>query len=263
MFHTMQWAIIKKDLKSITSNKQALATILLVPLALTIMLPTIFIMLVRFVPLDALNLQALVEMIPRTGVEQDVKQSLIKLLMNNIMPVFFLMIPIMASSVMAASSFVGEKEKQTLETLLYCPLPLKKIFQSKIIVAFLLSMLVSFTSFFAMLIVTQVEVLVLMDIMFLPTISWLVILLLAAPAISFIAITITVRSSAKAQTVEEAQQRAIYLLLPILFLIISQFMGIMLVNIWITLGLAIALIVLAWLLVRGVTRKLSYETLLK
>ncbi|MFQ9322675.1 MAG: ABC transporter permease [Enterococcus durans] len=263
MLHTMQWAIIKKDLQSITTNKQVFVTILMVPLALTIVLPTIFIMMVHFVPLDSLNLQALLEMIPRTGADQDVKQSLIKLLMNNIMPVFFLMIPIMASSVMAASSFVGEKEKQTLETLLYCPLPLKKIFQSKIVAAFLLSMIVSFTSFFAMLIVTQVEILVLMGTMFLPSISWLVILLLASPAISFIAITITVRGSAKAQTVEEAQQRAVFLILPILLFIIGQFMGIMLVNTWITLGLSIALILLAWLLVRGVTRKLSYEMLLK
>lgn len=263
MFHAMQWAIIKKDLQIITTNKQVFATILLVPLVLTIVLPTIFIMMVYFVPLDSLNLQALLEMIPRTGVANDVKENLIRLLMNNIMPVFFLMIPIMASSVMAASSFVGEKEKQTLETLLYCPLPLKKIFQSKIVAAFLLSMIVSFTSFFAMLIVTQVEVLVLMGTMFLPTISWVVILLLAAPAISFIAITITVRGSAKAQTVEEAQQRAIFLILPILLLIISQFMGIMLVNAWITLGLSIALIVLAGLLIRGVTRKLSYESILK
>ena len=106
MLHTMQWAIIKKDLKSITTNKQVFVTILMVPLALTIVLPTIFIMMVHFVPLDSLNLQALLEMIQRTGADQDVKQSLIKLLMNNIMPVFFLMIPIMASSVMAASSFV-------------------------------------------------------------------------------------------------------------------------------------------------------------
>lgn len=131
MLHTMQWAIIKKDLQSITTNKQVFVTILMVPLALTIVLPTIFIMMVHFVPLDSLNLQALLEMIPRTGADQDVKQSLIKLLMNNIMPVFFLMIPIMASSVMAASSFVGEKEKQTLETLLYCPLPLKKFSNQK------------------------------------------------------------------------------------------------------------------------------------
>lgn len=41
-----------------------------------------------------------------------------------------LMIPVMASSVMAASSFVGEKEKHTLETLLYSPLSLKQLFQS-------------------------------------------------------------------------------------------------------------------------------------
>ena len=32
-------------------------------------------MMVHFVPLDSLNLQAPLEMIPRTGVDQDVKQS--------------------------------------------------------------------------------------------------------------------------------------------------------------------------------------------
>ena len=35
--------------------------------------------------------------------------------------------------------------------------------------------------------------------------SWLAIMLLIAPAISLVAIAVTVRSSAKAQTIEEAQ----------------------------------------------------------
>lgn len=41
-----------------------------------------------------------------------------------------------------------------------------------------------------------------------PDISWLIVMLLIAPAISLVAIGITVRGSAKAQTMEEAQQRA-------------------------------------------------------
>ena len=66
------------------------------------------------------------------------------------MPLYFLIIPIMAATVMSATSFVGEKEKQTLETLLYCPLSLKQIFRAKVLASFLLSMLVSGISFVAM-----------------------------------------------------------------------------------------------------------------
>ncbi|HIW21560.1 MAG TPA: ABC transporter permease subunit [Candidatus Dorea intestinavium] len=51
------------------------------------------------------------------------------------------------ASIMAAGSFVGEKEKRTLETLLYSPLSITKIFQAKVLASFLLSMFISFISF--------------------------------------------------------------------------------------------------------------------
>ena len=68
-----------------------------------------------------------------------------------------MIIPIMASSVMAASSFVGEKEKHTLETLLYSPLSLGQLFQSKILAGFSVGMMISFSSFAAMLLVMELE----------------------------------------------------------------------------------------------------------
>ena len=73
------------------------------------------------------------------------------LVLNKIMPAFFLLIPVMASSVMAANSFVGEKEKHTLETLLYSPLSLKQLFQSQMLAGFSVGMLVSYISFAAMI----------------------------------------------------------------------------------------------------------------
>lgn len=109
----------------------------------------------------------------------------------------------MASSVMAASSFVGEKEKHTLETLLYSPLSLGQLFQSKILAGFSVGMMISFSSFAAMLLVMELESFFLTGNLLLPAASWLAIMLLIAPAISF---AVTVRSSAKAQTIEEAQQ---------------------------------------------------------
>lgn len=236
---------------------------LMVPLALTIVLPSIFLFVTVLVPDSASDFQKLLDMLPVSAGKHNQEQMILGLVMNKIMPAFFLIIPILASSVMAASSFVGEKEKHTLETLLYSPLSLKQLFQSKILAGFSVGMMVSYISFAAMMLVLEIEMLFLTGSVMMPDISWLIIMLLIAPAISLIAIAVTVRGSAKAQTIEEAQQRAVFLIFPILALVIGQFTGVILVNSGLLLGLAIVLAVLDVLLMKGAASKFTYEKLLK
>lgn len=246
-----QFALIKKDIRSITSNKQIFAVLLIVPLVLTIVLPSIFVLVLTQAPDAASDFQKLLDMMPVTDGEYSQQQRILGLILNNIMPPFFLIVPIMASSVMAASSFVGEKEKHTLETLLYSPLSLRQLFQSKILAGFSVGMMVSYISFAAMLLVVEVEVFFLTGNLIIPGISWLIIMLLIAPTFSLVAIAVTVRSSAKAKTIEEAQQRAVFLIFPILALVIGQFTGILLINSWLLLGLGAVLVVLDVLLMRN------------
>lgn len=261
--NTKQLALIKKDIRGITSNKQVFMVMLIVPLALTIVLPSILVFVTALVPDAASDFQALLNMLPITEREGNQDQIILRLVLNKIMPAFFLMIPIMASSVMAASSFVGEKEKHTLETLLYSPLSLKQLFQSKILAGFSVGMMVSFISFAAMMIVLEIEMLFLTGAGIMPDISWLIVMLLIAPAISLVAIGITVRGSAKAQTIEEAQQRAVFLIFPIIALVIGQFTGVILVSTWLLLGMGIVLALLAALLMKGAVGKFTYEKLLR
>ena len=236
---------------------------LMVPLALTIVLPSIIVFVTVLVPESASDFQKLLDMLPVPAVEHNQQQMILGLVLNKIMPAFFLMIPVMASSVMAVSSFVGEKEKHTLETLLYSPLSLKQLFQSKILAGFSVGMMVSYISFAAMMLVLEIEMLFLTGNALMPDISWLIILLFIAPAISLIAIAVTVRGSAKAQTMEEAQQRAVFLIFPILALIIGQFTGVILINSGLLLGLGMVLVALDVWLMRGAARKFTYERLLK
>lgn len=263
MINLMKTALIKKDLHSITANKQLFSNILIVPLVLAVIVPSIFVLLILFMPEASADFQKMFELLPLAEQSGNINQTLIKLILNNIMPVFFLIIPIMASSVMAASSFVGEKEKRTLETLLYCPLSLKQIFHSKVLASFLMSMIVSFTSFFAMVFVVEIELFLAEGHMIMPDANWLVILLLLSPAISMIAITLIVRGSAKAHTVEEAQQRSVFLIMPLILLIVGQFTGILLVSSWILLGLSVILVLIALLLMKNAIRNLNYETLFR
>ena len=261
--NAQQLALIKKDIRSIISNKQVLMVMLMVPLALTIVLPSILVFVTVLVPESTSDFQKLLNMLPISAGEHDQEQMILWLMLNKVMPAFFLMIPVMASSVMAASSFVGEKEKHTLETLLYSPLSLKQLFQSKILAGFSVGMMVSYISFAAMMLVLEIEMLFLTGSVMMPDISWHIIMLFIAPAISLVAIAVTVRGSAKAQTIEEAQQRAVFLIFPILALVIGQFTGVILVNSGLLLGLGIVLAVLDVLLMRGASRRFTYEKLLK
>lgn len=183
--------------------------------------------------------------------------------MNFILPPFFLMIPVMTASIMAASAFVGEKEKHTLETLLYCPLSVRQIFRAKVMASFLLSMLVSLISFAVMLLVTELEAYFLLGTLLVPGVNWLVILILVSPAISLIAVTLIVRGSAKARTVEESQQSAVFLILPIILLVVGQTTGLMLVNGWILLGLGVICALIAALMLKMCMGRFTYEMLLK
>lgn len=258
-----QLALIKKDVRSITSVKRVMSSILIVPAMLTIIVPSIFIFLTVLSPdLDS-DFKDMLSMLPVVDAEYDEQQLVLGLILNKVMPMFFLMIPFMASSVMAASSFVGEKEKHTLETLLYSPLSLKQLFHAKIIAAFFVGMLVSFISFVAMIIVVEAETLLLAGYAVLPDLSWLLVMLLIAPALSMAAIAIIVRSSAKAQTIEEAQQKAVFLIFPIMALIIGQFSGVMLINPALLLVLGIVLALVDVLIMKGVAGKFTYEKLLK
>ena len=261
--NAQQLALIKKDIRGITSNKQVLMVMLMVPLALSIVLPSIIVFVTVLVPGSISDFQRLLTMLPITAEAHDQEQMILGLVLNKIMPAFFLIIPVMASSVMAASSFVGEKEKHTLETLLYSPLSLKQLFQSKILAGFSVGMMVSYISFAAMMLVLEIEMLFLTGNALMPDISWLIILLFIAPAVSLIAIAVTVRGSAKAQTMEEAQQRAVFLIFPIIALVIGQFSGVILVNSGLLLELGIFLAMLDVLLMKGAARKFSYEKLLK
>lgn len=255
-------AIIKKDLRGITSNHRMFVTLLVVPLVLTIFVPTIFLLVVRFAPREISDLQPLLEMLPR-GTGGDVSKDLAGLLLNYMLPAFFLLIPIMASSVMAASSFVGEKEKQTLETLLYSPLSLRQIFQAKVLSAFLLGMSVCLASFAAMLLVFETQAFLLLGFFPLPDIKWALILLLVSPSVCLIAITLIVRVSAKAQSVEDAQQSAVFLVLPILLMLAGQFTGVFLISSLLLLALGAVCALLAFILLKKCMDNFRYESLLR
>lgn len=263
MINSMQTAIMKKDLRGLVFNKRLFPVLMIVPLVLIVVIPTIFILSTHFVPDDMSDFEQILKLLPVEKQFDDMQRVIMGLMLNYIMPLFFMIIPVMAATVMATSSFVGEKEKRTLETLLYCPLSLKEIFKTKIFSSFILSMFVSVSSFLVMIIVVEIEILVITGSLLLPSINWLITMLLVSPAISLVAITLIVNGSAKSQSMEEAQQKSTFLIIPVILLVVGQFSGVILINGWLLLGLGVIFAIVAIFLMKGCMRKFNYEMLLK
>ena len=102
-----------------------------------------------------------------------------------------------------------------------------------------------------------------MGTLLLPGANWILVILLISPAISLIAITLIVKGSAKAQSVEESQQSAVFLILPVILLVAGQFSGLMLLRFPILLIVGILCALLAWVLLKKAMKRFTYELLLK
>lgn len=254
-------AIAMKDVRALIANRQYMIAIVVVPLVLVVVIPTVFILAMHVTGVPDDDLRLLLDLVAPGARGDDLETAMTMVMLNNVLPVFFLIIPIMASTVMSASSFVGEREKGTLETLLYAPLRIADVFRAKVLASFLVSMAVSLVSFVLMMAVVGVETTVVAGAVVAPSIGWLAVLLVVSPALTMIAITLIVRGSAKAHTVEQAQQSALFLVVPVLVLLVAQFSGAMLVGPWLMLALGMVLAAIAAVLVSRSFSGFGYERL--
>lgn len=262
MFDIKQRAIIRKDIRGIVANKRYFSMLMILPVIMSVVLPSIFILSTLLTPTDSNDFKELLVMLPQEMRSGDIMKAIQDVIFNSVLPIFFLMIPIMTASVMAASSFIGEKEKRTLETLLYSPLSIREIFQAKVYASFLVSMVVTYLSFVLMLVVVELELFLIGGVTILPGISWIAVLFLVVPAITLISITLIVKGSAKSKSMEEAQQKSVFLILPLVALMIGQFTGFLLISAWMVFVVGAVLLGLSLVLLFNSMGKFTYEMLL-
>ncbi len=225
--------IFRKDWKEISRNWQVILPIIAVPLVLTIVLPVIMIYLPGAVYNQGVYTGDVTEFIKNIPSEvrmqismMDSRQAMIYIVLVYLFAPFFLIIPLMASSVIASDSFAGEKERKTIEALLATPISDDELLLGKILVSFIPSMTVTILSFTVYTIVVD---LLTYDIFngkyILPNTTWLLLIFGAAPAVAFATIGLIVGISARVKGFREAQEISGVLIIPIVMLIAGQATG--------------------------------------
>jgi ABC-type Na+ efflux pump permease subunit len=225
--------VFKKDWREIHRNWQVILPIVVVPLMISVILPIILTVIPSLAATQGGSLNGfgtLIENLPRHVQEQladmTEQQVMIYVMAIYFFAPFFLIIPLMASSVIASDSFAGEKERKTIEALLATPLSDGELFLGKMLVSFIPSMAVTIVSFASYTTVFDVMAYNIFNgKLLLPTIDWILLIFGLAPTIALASIGLTVMISAKVRGFKEAQQISVVLLIPVLALVVGQATG--------------------------------------
>ncbi|MCL2642437.1 MAG: ABC transporter permease [Candidatus Bathyarchaeota archaeon] len=226
------WLVFKKDWLEIKRNRQVLMPIIIVPLIFSVMFPIIIGIVGNIPDANVGNNQDFNELIP--NLPMDIQNMLADMPPNfsivYIMSVYmfapiFLIIPIMASSVIGSDSFAGERERKTIEALLATPISDSELLLGKVLVCFLPAMAVTFAAYGVYMLMIDVMTFGMFGMLLLPNITWLIIMFGVTPVIALCGIGLTIMVSSKVKGFKEAQQISIVLVLPVIGLMLAQILG--------------------------------------
>ncbi len=257
------FAVFMKDLTAIRRSKAVVLPMLLVPTLLMIVLPAVIGFAAR--SQESFSLDRFLGSLPgdlaRPILELPAKEQLVVLVNGYLLAPLFLIVPLMVSAVLAADAFAGEKERRTLESLLHLNVSARDLFYSKLLVAYVPALLVSWIGFLAFAIVANSVAWPVMHRVFVPTQLWGVMIFWVAPAVAALGLAVMVRVSARAKTSQEANQLGGAVILPLIFLAVGQATGLLLVDLPVAFAIGGALWAIALFLIRGGAKRFTREEL--
>ena len=233
------WAVMRKDWRELARNKQAVAPLVIIPLMFAVIFPAAIIILGNNAVLaSSINgMQGFLDHLPDQVVpaEYSAAQTVVYAVIVYFMAPFFLIIPVMVASITASSSFVGEKERRTIEGLLYTPISDRELVLAKVLVSVIPSVLISWASFVVYTVLVNALGAPLMGGLFFPTWTWAILILAIVPLVAFLATCLIVAVSGRSTTVQDAQGAAVLIVLPVIALVVGQATGLLLFDITIAL----------------------------
>jgi ABC-2 type transport system permease protein len=247
------WAIARKDLKEVQQNKAAWAPAIALPLLFAIIMPTLFSLLPQFIPVEDMqrelgDVQDLLKNLPPNiraifdGLK--LEQMFVIYMTAFLLAPLFLIMPLMFSTVVGADSFVGERERKTMEALLYTPTSDVELFLGKVLAAVIPAIALSWLTYFVYIVVVNLASFGLFHRIWFPLPTWWPMMFWLTPAFALLGISATVMISSRVKTFMEAYQLSASLVVLVLALVVGQLTGVLFLGV----GTVMLIGTLIWLI---------------
>jgi ABC-2 type transport system permease protein len=250
------FAIVRKDLMVVSKNKNVVTPIIIILVILFVLFPWVMGLVPTFLNGMGGKMGALEGYLTHmpAGIQQElagytIDQKVILIVLVYMFLPFFLMIPLMVASLFAADSFAGEKERKTLEALLYTPTTDRELFVAKIISGWLAAIAVALVGFLVYVINVNAAAWSQMHHIFFPNALWLLMAFWVVPALSGFGVSVMVVISSRAQGFQDANQLGGLVVLPVIALFYAQVAGALFINVSIMLMMGLIVWLLTGLLI--------------
>jgi len=224
------WTLTRKDWADAFKNTAVVVPMIVLPLIFVVLMPVLFIVVPSLSPqmsqafVSDPDIQPLLNNLPAFLMPYtqglDVQRTVIVLMLGMMLAPMFLILPLMTSTVIAADSFAGERERKTIEALLYTPASDVELFFGKVLAAFLPALGLTWGSFLVYALVVNLASYWTMGWVWFPIPTWYPLIFWISPALSLLGTAFTVLISARNPTFMGAYQLSgvlVVLVLPLLF----------------------------------------------
>ena len=247
----LNWRVVRtlalRDLKIVGRSKAMLLPMIVVPLIFVVAIP---LAIGLFAPQMAAagesgDMGRFLEMMPapmrETFSGYTDAQVIVVAIIEHIFAPMFLIIPLMVASTIAAGSFVGEKERRTLEALLHTPTTDVELFLGKLLSAWVPACLVGLGAFLIYAVVANAGAWHVMGRIYFPNGMWLALVIWVMPAAAGLGLGMIVLISSRVSTFQEAYQIGGVVVVPVLLLVFGQLAGVLYLNVTAVLALGTVL----------------------
>jgi ABC-2 type transport system permease protein len=175
----MNWqfirAIAEKDLADVAKNHIAVTGAVVLSLVFAVGFPLLITQIaVMSKGSNMSSIDTISAMVPAAQLAGLTPEQLpIILILGYLIAPLFLVLPLMLSCTIAAEAFVGEKERKTLEALLYTPATDAELFIGKALAALIPGIVFTWANFVIFAVVTNIAGYPVMGRIWFPTESWL------------------------------------------------------------------------------------------
>ncbi len=260
------WAVSRKDIGEIVVNSAVVIPMIMVPIILAVVLPVVLTALALSLDVSMIQGAELIERIlPFYDVPEKLEETNSRILyvfLNYTFIPLFMVVPLMVSSIIAANSIVGEKERKTLETLLYTPITNRELMVGKFGASFIPAVAITLVSFVLFAVATNVTSFLIIDFAILREPVWIAAVLLLSPAVSLLGLVVTLIVSIKAKSFMAAQQLSGVLVLPFIILIVVQMTGLIAFSTLVVILAALIIAVIALVLLLRVAPRFTRERII-
>jgi ABC-2 type transport system permease protein len=224
-------AICRRDLQIVIRSRAVSLPIVILPVVLFVLLPALLILGAGAIGDDVAEFEEVLAMMPEL-LRRDLAglsppAQVVVWGLEYVFATFFLIVPLMTSAVIAADSFAGEKERKTLEALVYTPTSDLQLFVGKLAGPWLAAMAVAIAGYLVYVLVVNLFGASLVGRPLVLTTRWLLVILWLAPAVAALAVGVLVLVSARVRGFQEAYQLGGLVVLPVVVVLVGQVTGVL------------------------------------